>query len=282
MTELARRLARHRQGRLGALILTLLMAAALFGPAVAPYDAEEFHIVSRLEGPSAAFWLGTDQFGRDILSRILAGARETILLSLLATGIGTLIGTLIGVTSAYLGGAADDIIMRIVDALISIPNLLFALLIVTVLGPSGVNAVVAIGIAFAPGLSRVARSATLVVRELDYVNAARARGEGAVYMIAREILPNAAAPIIVEATIRVSFAIMLFATLSFLGLGAQPPAPEWGLMVAEARPFLFRNLWTIACPGLAIALVAIGFNLLGDGLRDVLNPRIAERDGSGP
>jgi peptide/nickel transport system permease protein len=163
--------------------------------------------------------------------------------------------------------------MRVVDAMMAIPNLLFALLIVTVLGPSGINAVVAIGIAFAPGMARVARSVTLAVRNQDYVAAAIARGESSLYIMSREVLPNMVAPVIVEATIRVAFSIMLLATLSYLGLGAQPPAPEWGLMISEARGFMFRSFWTILWPGLAIATVAITFNLLGDGLRDVLNPR---------
>jgi peptide/nickel transport system permease protein len=155
----------------------------------------------------------------------------------------------------------------------SIPSLLFALLIVNLLGKSSFDAVMAIGITFAPGMARITRSVALTVRKQDYVHAAIARGEGGGYIVLREMLPNVVAPIIVEATLRVAFAVMLFATLSFLGLGAQPPAPEWGLMVAEARRFMHLSPWMILWPSLAIALVAIGFNLLGDGLRDALNPR---------
>jgi peptide/nickel transport system permease protein len=155
----------------------------------------------------------------------------------------------------------------------SVPSLLFALLIVNLLGKSSFNALIAVGIAFTPGMARITRSAALTVRKQDYVNAAIARGERAGYIVLREMLPNVIAPVIVEMTIRISFAVMLFATLSFLGLGAQPPAPEWGLMVAEARKFMHLSAWMIIWPSLAIAAVAIGFNLLGDGLRDALNPR---------
>ena len=166
--------------------------------------------------------------------------------------------------------------MRLTDAIMAIPSLLFALMIIAVLGSSSINAVLAIGIAFAPGMARIARSVTLQVRSLDYVAAAKARGESLGWIVAAEILPDTIAPVIVEGTIRVAFAIMTLATLSFLGLGAQPPDPEWGLMIAEARDHLFRSPWPVAVPGAAIAIVAIGFNLLGDGLRDVLNPKTAE------
>ena len=187
--------------------------------------------------------------------------------------MGTLAGALIGTTSAYLGGRSDEAIMRTVDAVMSIPSLLMALLIVTLLGKSSVNAVVAIGIAFTPGMARVTRSVALAVRQQDYVNAAIARGEGVRFIVWREMLPNVVAPIVIEMTIRVAFAVMLFATLSFLGLGAQPPAPEWGLMVSESRRFMHLSPVDDLWPSLAIAAVAIGFNLLGDGLRDALNPR---------
>jgi peptide/nickel transport system permease protein len=196
-----------------------------------------------------------------------------VLLAVIATALGTMLGAVIGTASAFLGGRADEAIMRSVDAVMAIPSLLFALLIVNLFGKSSVNALLAIGIAFAPGMARVTRSVALAVRKQDYVNAAIARGESSLYIVAREMLPNVVAPIIVEMTIRIAFAVMLFATLSFLGLGAQPPAPEWGLMVAEARRFMHLSPWMILWPSLAVAGVAIGFNLLGDGLRDALNPR---------
>ena len=273
MTKFIARMLHQPQGAVGAVLLTLLVIAITFGPTLAPYDPESFHYSSRLVDPSSEFLLGTDNFGRDILSRLLWGARTTVLLSLVATLMATSIGASIGLISGYLGGRIDEILMRFVDALMAIPSLLFALLIITVLGPSGFNAVIAIGIAFSPGMARIARSTTLSVRTSDYVSAAVARGESAIWIMAREIAPNMLAPVIVEATIRVAFAIMLLATLSFLGLGAQPPAPEWGLMISEARGYMFSSAWTILWPSLAIATVAITFNLLGDAMRDVLNPR---------
>ncbi|MCB1492828.1 MAG: ABC transporter permease [Rhodobiaceae bacterium] len=271
-----RALLRSPQGAVGLTLCTALLIVAIFGPAIAPQDPETFNFGSRFAGPSAAFPLGTDWYGRDLLSRVLTGARSTVLLALLATLIGTVVGAMIGIVSGYLGGRTDEVVMRLNDAVMAIPSLLFSLMILTVLGSSAFNAVLAIGIAFSPGMARIARSVTLQVRQLDYVAAARARGEGAAWIVLAEILPNVVAPVIVEATIRVAFAIMTLATLSFLGLGAQPPSPEWGLMISEARGHLFRSPWPVLVPGAAIALVAIGFNLLGDGLRDVLNPKAAE------
>lgn len=273
MTELAGRLLRTPQGLLGSVLVALVLLAVLLGPLLAPYDPEQMAPLARYQGPGAAHWLGTDQYGRDILSRLLYGARSTVVMAVLATALGTAIGALFGTVSAFLGGRADEAIMRTVDAVMSIPSLLFALLIVNLLGKSSLNALLAVAIAFAPGMARITRSVALTVRKQDYVSAAIARGEGALYIVLREMLPNTLAPIVVETTIRVAFAVMLFATLSFLGLGAQPPSPEWGLMAAEARRFLHLSAWMILWPSLAVALVAIGFNLLGDGLRDALNPR---------
>ncbi len=266
-------LVRTPQGAIGLLLCLLLLALTLFGPELAPRDPEKFHFTARFAAPSAEFPLGTDWYGRDLLSRVLAGSRSTILLALLATFIGTVAGAAIGIVSGFLGGRADEIMMRLNDALMAIPSLLFALLILSVLGSSSINAVVAIGIAFTPGMARIARSVTLQAREFDYVSAAKARGEGTAWIILAELLPNVISPVIVEATIRVAFAVMTLATLSFLGLGAQPPSPEWGLMIAEGRDHMFRSPWPILVPGVAIALVAISFNLLGDGLRDALNPQ---------
>ena len=272
MPEILKRLLRSPQGAAGVLILLLALLMVAGGAHVAPFDPEAISILTRYRPPSAEHWFGTDQLGRDILSRVLVGARSTILLSLLATALAMVIGSVLGTASAYLGGKVDEFLMRTMDAVMAIPSLLFALLIVSTLGQSSMNAVLAITIAFVPGMVRIARSVALAARQQDYISAVIARGEAGYYIILREMLPNILAPIIVEATIRVAFAIMLFATLSFLGLGAQPPEPEWGLMVSDARSYFFKAPWMMMIPGLAIALVAIGFNLLGDGLRDVLNP----------
>lgn len=273
MPEILKRLLRSPQGAAGVLIILLALLMVAGGAHVAPFDPESISILTRYKPPGAEHWFGTDQMGRDIFSRVLVGARSTILLSLLATALAMVIGSVLGTASAYLGGKTDEFMMRTMDAVMAIPSLLFALLIVSTLGQSSMNAVLAITIAFVPGMVRISRSVALAARQQDYINAAIARGEAAHYIILREMLPNILAPIIVEATIRVAFAIMLFATLSFLGLGAQPPESEWGLMVSEARTYFFSAPWMMLIPGLAIALVAIGFNLLGDGLRDVLNPR---------
>ena len=268
------RLLTSPMGFAGSVVLLVAAAQVVLGPAIAPYDPLEFHPRSRLEGPSMEFWFGTDQFGRDVFSRIMVGARATILFGVVATFISTVAGSVIGIVSGYAGGRLDDAVMRTMDSFMAIPNLLLAMLIITVLGPSTTNAILAVAVSFTPSMARIARSVTLSVRTRDFVHAAVARGEGAVYIVFREILPNVVAPVVIESSIRIAFAIMIGATLSFLGLGAQPPASDWGLMVSEARSFMFRNPWLVVWPSLAIGSVAIGFNLFGDGLRDALNPRV--------
>lgn len=260
-------------GIAGTILLTLIFVVTVFGPWIAPYDPQTFDPIARLQGPTAAHWLGTDQFGRDILSRILHGAPSTIAFGLGATALGVGAGSVIGVIAGVAGGWVDSVIMRVLDGLLAVPDLLFTLLIVTILGGGMGHAMLAVAVAFTPGMARISRSAVLSVRTRDYVSAAVARGESWGWIVGREVLPNAISPIIVEATIRVAFAIMIGATLGFLGLGAQPPSTEWGLMVAEARQFMFRNAWMVAVPGVAIAVAALGFNLFGDALRDSLDPR---------
>lgn len=257
----------------GSALLAVIGVAVVLGPSLAPYDPQAFHPQARLQPPSAAFLLGTDQYGRDLLSRTLTGARPTVLFGLGATAAGVAAGGLIGLVAGVAAGAVDAVVMRILDGLVAVPDLLFALLIVTILGNGTGNAVIAVAIAFTPGLARIARSTVLSLRGRDYVLAAVARGEGRPWIILCEVLPNAVGPVIVEATIRVAFAVMIGATLGFLGLGAQPPSTEWGLMIASARQFMARNIWTVLVPSLAIAMVALGFNLVGDALRDWLDPR---------
>jgi peptide/nickel transport system permease protein len=273
MTDVLRRLSRTPQGALALVLLVVLIVACLGGPWLAPRDPEKIDFLGRFRPPGSTNWLGTDQLGRDVMSRLLVGARDTLWLALAATLTGSLAGAVIGTASAYVGGRLDEAVMRTVDAVMAVPGLLLALLLVSTLGSGSVNAAVAIAVAFAPGMARVTRSVALNVRGLDYVAAARVRGEGASWIIFREMLPNVAAPIVVETTIRVAFAVMMLATLSFLGLGAQPPAAEWGLMVAEARGYMHQAPWIIIAPSVAIGLTAIAFNLLGDSLRDALNPR---------
>jgi peptide/nickel transport system permease protein len=273
MTDALRRLLRTPQGAVGTLIFLSLAALSVLGPHLAPVDPEKIAFLGRFRAPGRQFWLGADQLGRDQLSRLLVGARTTLPMALAATLLGALSGALLGTASAFLGGRWDEAIMRTVDAVMAVPGLLLALLIVNTLGKGSFNAMLAVALAFAPGMARITRSAALAVRQQDYVSAALARGETGRFIVLREMLPNVAGPVVVETTIRVAFAVMLFATLSFLGLGAQPPASEWGLMIAEARAFMNQAPWLIIGPGAAIAVTAIGFNLLGDGLRDALNPR---------
>jgi peptide/nickel transport system permease protein len=273
MTNVFQRLCRTPQGLASLFLLALLTFVSIFGNLIAPYNPEAMDFMGRFAAPGVSHWLGADQFGRDVLSRLLVGAKSTIPLALAATIFGTVIGATLGTLSAYLGGKWDEAIMRTIDAIMAIPHLLLALILVSTLGKGSLNAAIAIGISFAPSMARVTRAVALSVRQQEYVKAAIARGESAMFIVVREMLPNVAAPMIVEATIRVSFAVMLFATLSFLGLGAQAPASEWGLMVSEARRFMHQAPWLIIVPSCAIALTAICFNLLGDGLRDALNPR---------
>src|SRR5260221_4077652 len=273
MTDVLHRLLHTPQGVLGLALLAGLVLACLLGGGLAPYPPETMDFAGRFAAPGARHWFGADQLGRDVLSRLLVGARSTIPLAVAATFSGAAAGACLGTLSAYLGGRWDEAITRTIDAVMALPHLLLALIPVSTLGKGSTNAALAIAISVAPSMARVTRSVALAVRQQDYVKAAIARGEGAGGIVLREMLPNVAAPVIIEATIRVAFAVMLFATLSFLGLGAQPPASEWGLMVSEARRFIPPAPWIIVAPAVPIATTPICFNLMGDGLRDALNPR---------
>ncbi len=276
MAETLVRVLRSPAGLIGSMALLLMLVIVVFGPVLAPYDPTTFHVTRRLQGPSPEFWLGTDQFGRDLLSRILVGGRSAVLFGVGSTALAILIGSLCGMFSGYLGGAVDSVLMRILDVLLAVPALLFTLLIVTVLGSGTANAMLAVALSFAPGFARLARASALSVRQSDFVAAAIARGESHGYILFGEMLPNLVPPLIVEGSIRVSLAIMIGATLSYLGLGAQAPASDWGLLVAEARDYLFRYVGLLVFPALAIGISALGFNLFGDALRDALNPELSQ------
>ena len=259
---------------IGTLILGCVLALTLLAPLVAPYGVAEQSIPDRLQRPGGKHLLGTDQYGRDLLTRTLFGGRTALLLGLGAVALGLLFGVPVGLASGYAGGRTDEVIMRVVDALLSFPALLMALMIITALGASTLHALLAIGVANGPGIARVVRSQTLAVKHEEFVLAARAQGESHAYIMFGEILPNLLAPIVVEASIRVGFAILASASLSFLGLGVQPPTADWGLMIREARQYIFLSSWPLLCPGLALALTIVGFNLLGDGVRDRLTGRV--------
>lgn len=269
--EILRKLMQTRAGRIGFIVFSIYVLAALIGPYVAPYSTTALDFTALLQNPSSDHWFGTDQFGRDIFSRVLSGARRTLLMGIAATAVGVIGGTAWGLTAGYYGKWVDEILMRVADGLMSFPSLLLALLIVTTMGSSAITVLAAIGVVFIPRVARIVRSATLDVRTQEYVEAARLRGETGARIIFREILPNVSAPITVESAIRLSYAILLTSSLSFLGLGAQPPTPDWGLMVAEGREFIDQAPWMVIFPALAISFLVVGANLLADGIRDVLN-----------
>lgn len=254
----------------GSALVALFVLLALLGPPLAPYDAYSF-IGDSLAPPSDQFWLGTDQFGRDVLSRIIVGTRSILTMASLSTLVALVAGALLGLISGYMGGLLDEVIMRLLDGIMAIPALLTALLILAVLGPSTVNVILAIGVVFVPVIARLVRSAVLSQVNLEYIEAARVRGESAFYIMLREILPNISGPIAVEASIRFSFAILSASSLGFLGMGVQPPTPDWGLMVSEGRNFITRAPWMVLFPSAAIAALVVGVNLLTDGLREALD-----------
>ena len=254
-------------GRIGLPIVVLHITLALIGPWLAPYPATDFHLEHQLEGPSWQFWLGTDQFGRDILSRVMSGARSIIGISVAGAALGIALGTLVGMGSGYKGGKTDEAVMRVMDGLMSFPSLLMALLVLTSLGANAVNIVLTIGIVFTAPVARVMRSVTLALKTQEFVQSARLRGEPPPYIIFREILPNALPVLVVEASVRLSYAILLASSLGFLGLGVQPPSSDWGLMISESRRFIVNAPWVALAPAGAVASLVVGVNLLTDGIR---------------
>jgi peptide/nickel transport system permease protein len=271
-------LVRRRPGRhvtfvIGLAITVALLATAALSLVYTPWDPLEMSIAGRLQGPTAAHPLGTDQFGRDLLSRVMRGAITSILVGVIAVGIGMGVGVVFGMLSGYFGGWLDEGFMRLVDAIQGFPAILSALLLAAVFRPTLTISMIAIGVAFLPVFARLSRASFLEFRDRDFVVAARALGAGDRALIGRHILPNTLPPLIVQATISFPVAILAEAGLSYLGLGTQPPNPSWGLMLREAQAFLSLNPWYAVFPGGAIALTVLGLNLLGDGLRDLLDPK---------
>ncbi|MDQ7841419.1 MAG: ABC transporter permease [bacterium] len=269
-----RHLLRYRSAVIGMLVLTGITVAAVLAPSVTRYDPSAQVWEQALQQPSWAHWLGTDEFGRDLLTRIVFGGRISLVVGFLAVGIAAGIGVPLGLISGYAGGWLDVLVMRVMDVLLAFPAILLAIAIVGALGPGLRNAIVAVGIVGIPAFARVVRGAALVIRAQDYVEAARAMGAGAGRVVARHVFPNATAPVIVQATLSVGGAILASAGLSFLGLGAQPPTPDWGGMLASGREFMLQAWWIATFPGIAIMLTVLGFNLVGDALRDLLDPRL--------
>jgi peptide/nickel transport system permease protein len=255
----------------GGALTAAAMAAALIGLFWTPYAPNHVDLLHRSTAPGLAHWLGTDQFGRDVLSRVMAGGWRSLSLGFAATALSLAISLPVALAAGYWRGRLDQAMMRFVDALLSIPTLVFAMLIIVALGSGHVQAVLALGVAAAPKFVRIIRGATIDAAGEDYVTAAKARGESALYTQYREILPNIWAPIIVEASIHVGFALMGGAALSYLGLGTQPPAADWGVMIKDAQKYITVTYWPLLGPALAISLSIVGFNLLGEGLRDRLH-----------
>ena len=266
-------LRRNRGAMIGLAIILILIFAAVFAPVISPFDPTVMGAGGSLEPPSWAHPFGTDKFGRDLFSRVIAGSRLTIFIGVLAVGISCTIGSLLGLISGYAGGKIDNVIMRAVDVMFSFPDILIALSVVALLGPSLQNAVIAVGISAIPWYARVVRGAVMVERQKQYFEAAESLGAKGERLVFRHVLPNVLPPILVLATLGFSTAILSAAALSFLGLGAQPPEPEWGLELALGRDLMRQAWWIMTFPGLAIAITVLGFNLLGDGLREALDPR---------
>lgn len=257
----------------GAGILLLCLLSAVFAPLIAPYDPIAQNTPNRLQGPSAAHWLGTDDFGRDILSRIVYGSRTSMLVGVVATGIGLTLGTLLGITGGFLGGRIDQLVMRAMDILLSFPYILLAIVIMAFLGPGLVNLMMAIGLSRVPIFARVTRSVVLSIKNNEYIEAARSLGLRDRNILVRHVLPNVIPPLIVQGTASVAEAVVVGASLNFLGLGIQPPTPDWGAMVSDGRRYVFDKYYIPLFPGLAITAVVLSMNLVGDWLRDILDPR---------
>jgi len=273
---LLRRILRQKSGLFGAFLILLFLSTAAFPGLFSNYDPLEMNKKHRLEPPSTQFWFGTDEFGRDIFSRVIFGSRVSLFISFFTVILANFGGIILGVLGGYFGGLRDNIIMRLMDVMFSFPFILMAILIIAITGPGVFNVIISLAVSYLPYSARIARGAVLAVKENQYVEAARASGAGDLRVIGKYIMPNITAPIVVYVTMSFAFALLAEAGLQFLGLGARPPTPSWGLMLNETRGIIEFAPWAGIFPGLAIALAVIGFNLFGDGLRDLLDPKMKQ------
>ena len=269
-----RKLLRHRSATIGASIILFFIIVAIFAPLIATHDPRHANIVERLKDSSGTYYLGTDGVGRDIFSRVVYGTRISLKVGLISMSFSIGFGILFGAIAGYYGGRLDNLIMRVMDMMLAMPSILLAMVIVTILGQSLTNAIIAVSIVYIPQYARILRAAVLKVRELDYVVAAKVIGASNKRILLTTVLPNCIAPLIVQATLGIGAAILDAAGLSFLGLGAEIGEPEWGAMLNENRKFIRRAPLAVTAPGIAIFLIVLGFNLLGDALRDALDPQI--------
>jgi len=258
----------------GALVLLIVAVMGIFGPAITPYDPNGMDFADRFANPSLEHWMGTDDFGRDIFSRVVVGARVSLQVGFIAVSVATIVGTGLGLIAGYSTRLTDEVIMRAMDVLYAFPAILLAIAIMAALGKGIGNAMIAIGIVYIPIFARIARGAVLGIRNEEFIIAARAMGAGDIRILLTHVLPNVLSPIIVEITLSLAFAILAEAALSFFGLGTQPPDPSWGRMLSEGRAFFRQSGWMGVFPGLAIFFTVMGFNFLGDGLRDALDPKL--------
>ena len=270
---LVRKLFKHRSFVIGLSIVTVLVLAAIIGPWLTGLDPTSMRMRNRFKPPMPGIWFGADQFGRDVLTRVLHGARLSLFIGLSVALMSGAIGTMIGICAGYFR-RLDSLLMRFMDALLAFPAILLAIGISAALGPQTTSVIIALGVAYVPRTARITRASTLVIREMEYVEAARLSGAGHLRMIFRHILPNCMGPLVVQLTFVFAYAILAEAALSFLGIGPPPPAPSWGNIIAEGRDYSIEAWWIMLFPGLAISMAALGMNLLGDGLRDVLDPRL--------
>ena len=276
LAELWRRLRKNRAAVVGAGIVGVFIALAVLAPVLVPYSPIQGALQDRLLPPSTTHWFGTDELGRDLFSRILFGARISLQIQIVAVVLALFVGVVLGSVGGYLGGRADDIIMRCMDVLLAFPSIFLALAIIAALGPGLFNLMLAAGISSIPAFARIVRASILSLKEREFVEAALALGSGANRVMFRHLLPNCLAPLIVQSTLRMATVLLTASGLSFLGLGVQPPTPEWGAMLSNARSYLIVAPHVATIPGLAIMVVVVGFNLFGDGLRDTLDPRLRQ------
>ncbi|MGQ9637074.1 MAG: ABC transporter permease [Thermodesulfobacteriota bacterium] len=276
MAEIWRRLKRNRAALFGGLIVLLFVSVAIFAPWLSPYHPNEGDLTKRLKPPSREHPLGTDPLGRDLLSRVLYGARISLQIQIISVSIALVVGTLLGLIGGYYGGRFDNFIMRLMDILLAFPGIFLAISIIAVLGTGLTNLMLAAGIYSIPQFARIVRGSVISLKEKEFIEAARAIGEKDLNILFRYILPNSMAPIIVQTTLRMATVLLTASGLSFLGLGVQPPTAEWGAMLSNARAYLITAPHVATVPGLAIMLVVMGFNLFGDGLRDSLDPRLRD------
>jgi peptide/nickel transport system permease protein len=274
LSAVFRRLSRNKGAMVGLIVVMLFLLTALFAPVIAPHDPDQADFARILKAPTKENWLGTDELGRDMLSRLIHGARLSITIGVISVSIGVFVGVPLGLMSGYYGGIIDLLMQRVTDIMMAFPAVLLAILMVAVFGAGLYQLMVAVGIVSIPIYIRLVRGSTLSVREEDYVLAARAAGAGDLRILFVHILPNCMAPILVQSTLQVATAIISAAALGFLGLGPPPNIPEWGSMLSKGRTFVFSAPHVTTFPGLSIVFVVLGFNLLGDGLRDALDPRL--------